>query len=171
MEIVRPFPRTRVALMHAIWGIERKKSKWIIKAWDDGFSRYYATLPSRSIISVVIVEANSVWPRMRSSPVCALGPYANSDETATDYSLRAERVLRSFMKMDIFLPEVGSHPALITSGGRSCHQPLVLVNLISSTSSASLKMRVCYKETLRRSCDPWASFAAQTHSSSTYFHW
>lgn len=46
------------------------------------------------------------------------------------------------MKMNIFLPEVGSHPDLVTSGGRSCHQPPVLVNLISSTSSASLRMRV-----------------------------
>lgn len=127
---------------------------------DDASSRCCVT--SWSIIDVV-VEANSIWPRITLlSTLCSLflslGPYANFDAAARCRTIsRAERGLRSFMKMDIFLPQVGSHPDLVTSGGRSCHQPPVLVNLISSTSSASSRMRVRYEETrLRRSCGPWA---------------
>lgn len=111
----------------------------------------------RGVISVV-VEANSIWSRILflstpyslslsvSRSLCKF--WWNCRCTTLD---RAERGLRSFMKMDIFLPEVGSHPDLVISGGRSCHQLPVLVNLISSTSSASLRTRVRCEETRMRS--------------------
>lgn len=115
--------------------------------FNDGFSRRCEAL-STSLLKLIQFDSGC---SSLHTVVCALlsvqNPYANSNESAAHAdSPCAERALRSFMKMDIFLPKVGSHPNLVTSGGRSCHQPPVLVNLISSTSSASLRMWIRYKK-------------------------
>lgn len=108
--------------------------------FDDGFARPRRRGASSASL-LKLIQFGRVRAPLR-SVLSVHGPYANSDETAAANadSSRAERRLRSFMKMDTFLSEVGSHPDLVTSGGRSCHQPPMLVNLISSTSSASLRM-------------------------------
>lgn len=121
-----------------------------------GSSRCCAT--SRGIIDVVL-EANSVWTLF--STLCSLslslsfGPYANFDAAARCQTIsRAERGFHHLWKWTSSCPKLDRIRISLLLAAEAV---ISLVNLISSTSSASLRMRVRYEETrLRRSCGPWA---------------
>jgi len=93
MEIVRPFARTHVALIYAIWNIEKIKVDYKSVGFD-GFLRHCATCccgaSSASLLKLIRFGLGCT---PLHSVLSIQSPYVNSDETAargqTPYRTRA----------------------------------------------------------------------------------